>query len=54
VPTADTVKYDHLMTLLYFKERPIIFTGETGVGKSIIVQKRLQILKSNLEIEPVV
>jgi dynein heavy chain len=38
VPTADTVKYKFLLQTLSFANFNILITGETGVGKSVIVK----------------
>ncbi|KAJ3330625.1 Dynein heavy chain 6, axonemal, partial [Kappamyces sp. JEL0680] len=41
VPTVDTVKYSYLLESLLENSYPTLFVGETGVGKSIIVQDLL-------------
>jgi dynein heavy chain len=41
VPTTDTVKYAYLLDALLANNFPTLFTGSTGVGKSIIVQDLL-------------
>ncbi|KAI9203256.1 dynein heavy chain and region D6 of dynein motor-domain-containing protein [Polychytrium aggregatum] len=41
VPTTDTVKYAYLLEALLSSGYPTLFTGSTGVGKSIIVQDLL-------------
>nr|KAJ3422838.1 Dynein heavy chain 6, axonemal [Polyrhizophydium stewartii] len=41
VPTADTVKYAFLLEALLTNSFPTLFTGNTGVGKSVIVQDLL-------------
>jgi dynein heavy chain len=38
VPTADTVKYKFLLSTLMFANFNLLITGETGVGKSVIVK----------------
>lgn len=38
VPTSDTVKYKFLMQTLSFANYNILITGETGVGKSVIIK----------------
>jgi dynein heavy chain len=38
VPTADTVKYKFLLQTLSFANFNVLITGETGVGKSVIVK----------------
>ncbi|KAJ3183889.1 Dynein heavy chain 6, axonemal [Geranomyces variabilis] len=41
VPTSDTIKYEYLLEGLLCNGFPTLFTGNTGVGKSIIVQNML-------------
>ncbi|KAI8818687.1 dynein heavy chain and region D6 of dynein motor-domain-containing protein [Fimicolochytrium jonesii] len=41
VPTSDTVKYEYFLEALLMNGFPTMFTGNTGVGKSIIVQSLL-------------
>ena len=41
VPTVDTVKYAYLLENLLANSFPTLFCGETGVGKSVIVQNLL-------------
>ena len=42
VPTSDTVKYKFLVKNLCSNGRNVLITGETGVGKSVIVQDFLK------------
>lgn len=37
VPTIDTVRNAYCLETLLEKEKPIFFTGVTGVGKSVII-----------------
>ena len=53
VPTVDTIRYEALLRLLYLKNKPVFFTGETGVGKSVVISAFLSKLKEEGEIEPV-
>ncbi|PFX28824.1 Dynein heavy chain 1, axonemal [Stylophora pistillata] len=41
VPTVDTVRYAFLLSLLALNGRPVLLTGETGVGKSALIQDTL-------------
>lgn len=41
VPTADTVKYSYLLESLLANSFPVLFTGQSGVGKSVIIQDLL-------------
>ncbi|KAJ3023365.1 Dynein heavy chain 6, axonemal [Thoreauomyces humboldtii] len=41
VPTSDTVKYEYFLEALTLNGFPTLFTGNTGVGKSIIIQNML-------------
>ncbi|KAH9277041.1 hypothetical protein BASA83_000559 [Batrachochytrium salamandrivorans] len=41
VPTSITVKYAYLLEALISNSCPVLFTGNTGVGKSIIIQDLL-------------
>lgn len=39
VPTIDTVRFTTLLDMLVSINKPVFFTGSTGVGKSIIMSK---------------
>lgn len=41
VPTIDSVRYGYLMEKLLTVQRSVLFTGETGVGKSVIARALL-------------
>ncbi|XP_075255484.1 dynein axonemal heavy chain 6-like isoform X3 [Convolutriloba macropyga] len=41
VPTVDSVRYSFLTVLLTLYKNPVILTGESGIGKSAIVQDLL-------------
>ena len=38
VPTVDTIRYTSILDMLIQINKPAFLTGNTGVGKSIIVQ----------------
>ncbi|XP_038570255.1 dynein heavy chain 6, axonemal isoform X1 [Micropterus salmoides] len=38
VPTTDTVRYGYLMEKLISVRRSVLFTGDTGVGKSVVAR----------------
>mmetsp|Transcript_39705 Transcript_39705/g.74534 ORF Transcript_39705/g.74534 Transcript_39705/m.74534 type:complete len:1860 (+) Transcript_39705:1-5580(+) len=41
VPTMDTVRYSFLLEILLEVEKAVLFTGDTGVGKSVIISDSL-------------
>ncbi|XP_073976967.1 dynein heavy chain at 16F isoform X2 [Rhodnius prolixus] len=41
VPTIDTVRFGYLMTMLLEENHPVMFTGVTGVGKSVVAKSVL-------------
>ena len=47
VPTSDTVRYRYLLRKLVQSKKNILFSGETGVGKSVIVSDFLSSLEND-------
>ena len=41
VETEMTFKHSYMLDLLLGGSKPIFFTGETGVGKSVVIQNTL-------------
>lgn len=41
VPTIDTCRYGYLMEKLVSIKKSVLFTGETGIGKSLIAKETL-------------
>ncbi|KAJ9465464.1 Dynein-1-beta heavy chain [Diplonema papillatum] len=41
VPTVDTVRYSYLLKTLLVCDKPVLFSGLTGTGKSVIIQQTL-------------
>jgi dynein heavy chain len=48
VPTMDSVRYTYLLDLLVKQQRHVLFTGNTGTGKSVNVARFLASLPDNL------
>ena len=42
VPTVDTCRYSFLLKTLLQCKKPVLYSGQSGTGKSIIVQQTLQ------------
>lgn len=47
VPTSDTVKFGRVAELLFNQNYPVLFTGDTGVGKSVLAKAILTKLAEN-------
>nr|XP_015200682.1 PREDICTED: dynein heavy chain 14, axonemal isoform X2 [Lepisosteus oculatus] len=43
--TADTVRYSFLTSLLLLSKRPVLLTGDSGVGKSMLIHSMIQMLQ---------
>ena len=53
VPTIDTVRYTALLDMLIQINKQVFFTGNTGVGKSIIIQKYIQNNQEKMGLNPI-
>lgn len=53
VPTIDSVRYGYLMEKLLNVHKSVLFTGETGVGKSVIARAQLLDLADKTDFLPV-
>ncbi|XP_074520194.1 dynein axonemal heavy chain 6 [Halichoeres trimaculatus] len=53
VPTTDTVRYGYLMEKLLSVQRSVLFTGETGVGKSVVARGLLNSIQEKAGYIPV-
>lgn len=53
VPTIDSVRYGYLMEKLLSVKRSVLFTGETGVGKSVIARALLLDISDKSDYIPV-
>ncbi|XP_001850815.2 dynein heavy chain 6, axonemal [Culex quinquefasciatus] len=49
VPTLDTTKYGYVAEMLFRDQYPVLFTGDTGVGKSVLARDILKkLMKENV------
>ncbi len=53
VPTVETVRYSTVLEMLVQVNKPVFFTGATGVGKSIIVQNYITQNQDKQNLAPV-
>ncbi|XP_069560973.1 dynein axonemal heavy chain 6 [Brachyistius frenatus] len=53
VPTTDTVRYGYLMENLLSVRQSVLFTGDTGVGKSVVARGLLNSIQENAGYLPV-
>ncbi|XP_063958044.1 dynein axonemal heavy chain 6-like isoform X2 [Lytechinus pictus] len=42
VPTVDTIRYSFLTSLLLLNKKPVLLTGDSGVGKSALISHMLK------------
>jgi dynein heavy chain len=54
VPTSDTVRFGYVTEILFKAGHPVMFTGETGVGKTVIAKQILSKLSAEANVIPVV
>ncbi|XP_050084093.1 dynein axonemal heavy chain 6 [Anopheles aquasalis] len=47
VPTLDTTKYSYVSEMLLQHQYPVMYTGDTGVGKSVLAREVLNRLMQN-------
>jgi dynein heavy chain len=53
VPTTGTVKYSYLLEKLLVADRSVLFTGTTGVGKSVVARDCLRVMSEKRGFVPV-
>ncbi|KAK2919405.1 hypothetical protein Q8A73_003776 [Channa argus] len=53
VPTTDTVRFSYLMKKLLSVRRSVLFTGDTGVGKSVVARSLLNTVQEKAGYLPV-
>ncbi|XP_031781103.1 dynein heavy chain 6, axonemal isoform X1 [Nasonia vitripennis] len=54
VPTVDTVRFGYVMQKLIQVNKPVLFTGGTGIGKSVIAKMVLNTLENTGDWVPIV
>eukprot|EP00049_Salpingoeca_infusionum_P016632 m.342064 g.342064 ORF g.342064 m.342064 type:complete len:4133 (+) comp16119_c0_seq2:317-12715(+) len=52
VPTVTTVKYSYLLERFTARDRSVLFTGGTGVGKSVVAKACLDSLEATQDVVP--
>ena len=45
VPTVDTVRFGYIMEKLLTVNQSVLFTGLTGVGKSVVARAQIRVTK---------
>ncbi|KAK9722971.1 AAA+ lid domain [Popillia japonica] len=53
VPTSDTVRFGYIMERLIYTDYPVMYTGDTGVGKSVIAKAVMNKLYDTGDFVPV-
>jgi len=53
VPTVDTVRFGYIMEKLISVDRSVLYTGLTGVGKSVVARAQLEELQDGSNVVPV-
>lgn len=53
VPTIDTIKYSYVIEQMLDIEKPLILTGDSGVGKSVLVGNLLADLKERKRVSTI-
>lgn len=53
VPTQDTTKHTFILQQLLEVERPIFFTGNSGVGKSAVISSMIADMKAKELLLPI-
>ncbi|CAG9464970.1 unnamed protein product [Pedinophyceae sp. YPF-701] len=53
VPTLDTTRYSYLLTTTLSIQRPTLFTGLSGVGKTAVIDSTLRNLSDSSNVAPV-
>ena len=53
VPTVDTVRFGYIMDKLISVNRSVLYTGLTGVGKSVVARAQLEHLQAASNIVPI-
>ena len=53
VPTIDTIKYSNIIEQMLDIEKPLILTGDSGVGKSVLVGNLLTDLKERKKVSTI-
>ncbi|CAF4669138.1 unnamed protein product [Rotaria sp. Silwood1] len=44
IPTVDVIRYSFLITALLMHKKPVLLTGNSGVGKTLLIESMLRLL----------